>query len=101
MGTKYFAAPHCILGRCIMQCYPALSLALSVILSAKPSQANLCGIRKDSLDNRFEVTRRGTNNREHVSSGGLLLQRLVALAGQPGNICFLAGCGGTATVCGL
>src|SRR5262249_59035285 len=42
-----------------------------------------------------------SNDPEHLGRRSLLLQRLVALAGEPGDISFLAGSEGTGTACGL
>src|SRR5215831_11312307 len=81
MGTKYFAAPRRILGRCIMKCDPTKGIAFTKIQSAKPCLANLGGVLKDRGENRVEVAWRGTNNLEHVGGSGLLLQRFRKIPG--------------------
>src|SRR5262249_24271676 len=55
----------------------------------------------ESVEHGLQIERRAANDAEHVGRRSLLLQRLVALAGEPGDICFLAGSEGTATACGL
>ena len=46
----------------------------------------------------LEIKSRAANDLEHASGGSLLLQRLIALAREPRDICFLAGSKGTAPV---
>ena len=45
----------------------------------------------------LEIESRATDSLEHVRGGSLLLQRLIALAHELRDICFLAGSKGTAT----
>src|SRR5262249_46137473 len=55
----------------------------------------------EGVEHGLQVERRAANDLEHVGRGSLLLQRLVALAGELGDICFLAGREVTATACDL
>src|SRR5262245_58112035 len=55
----------------------------------------------ESVEHCLQVKRRAANDPEHVGRRSLLLQRLIALAGELGDIFFLAGSEVTATACGL
>src|SRR5262245_41429919 len=55
----------------------------------------------EGVEHGLQVERRAANDPEHVGRRSLLLQRLVALAGELGDICLLAGSEVTATACGL
>src|SRR5262245_13591327 len=45
----------------------------------------------EGVEHGLQVERRAANDPEHIGRRSLLLQRLVALADELGNICFLAG----------
>ena len=49
---------------------------------AKPSIANVRGALEDCLENRFQVSGRGTDKFENLGSGCKLLHRLVTLEGE-------------------
>src|SRR5262245_7278533 len=55
----------------------------------------------ESVEHGLQVERRAANDPEHVGRRSLLLQRLVALAGELGDMCFLAGSEVMATTCAL
>src|SRR5260370_35227665 len=54
-----------------------------------------------SIEHGLQVEGRAADKLKHFSGGSPLLQRLVALAGEPRDICFLAGNAGTADAGGL
>src|SRR5262245_49053017 len=62
---------------------PTKGIAFTKIQGAKPCLANLRGILKDSVEDRFEVARRGTNNPEYIGGGRLLLKRFAQFVEQP------------------
>src|SRR5262249_51164598 len=84
-----------------MRCTDAHASSLAQPEIAEFSTADTHRIFQHSFKYPLQFAGRLADDLQHFGGGGLLLQRLVALAGQPGNICFLAGCGGTATACGL
>ena len=53
------------------------------------------------IEHRLEVEGRAADHLEHVGGGGLLFPRLVQLAGEPRDLGFLAGSGGTAMASSL
>src|SRR5262245_14435160 len=83
MGMKYFTIPPGIFGWRIVECDPAKGIAFTKIQSTKPCLANLCGILKNCVENRLKVSCRGTNNPEHISRCGLLLERFAQFVEQP------------------
>jgi hypothetical protein len=50
----------------------------------------------ERIEHRLRVKRRATNYLEQVRGGPLLLESLVALAGEPRDLRFVADSGGTA-----
>ena len=53
------------------------------------------------MKDHLKFAARTGNNPQYIGGRSLLLERLVALAGQPGNIRFLAGCGDGDRLCPL
>ena len=53
------------------------------------------------IEHGLQIEGRAADKLKYFSGGSPLLQRLVALAGEPRDICFLAGNAGTADACGL
>ena len=97
LGEKIFA----VLRRAAMHCDDAKFVAFAEPKIAKFGLADARCILQDRLENLRQVSGRRADDTQNFRCGRLLLHRLVQFTGEPRDLCFLAGRGGTATAHGL
>src|SRR3974390_1339796 len=67
-------------------------ISIAQIERTKLGSAYACRIRQYGVKYRFKLRWRAADDIEHLSRCNLLLQRLVALASEPCDLCVLVGC---------
>ena len=97
LGEKIFA----VLRRSAVYRDDANFVALAEPKIAKFGLADAGCILQDCCENRLQVSGRRADDTQNFRCGRLLLHRLVQFTGEPRDLCFLAGRGGTATARGL